>query len=114
LRELEQDARREIGIIFPYRKIVASVHEGVRGGLALIARELPPVGPVMEKVMKEVASGDSEIGNRSKRAAKCSQGRRQRLGQGSRTGGDSGSHEWEGAGEKMSLNSKAVALAAGI
>jgi len=88
LRELELDARREIGIIFPNRRIVASVMKVFEAdwrsaaaprkepGTDLpnntaastakkvaksIARELPPVGPVMEKVMKEVASGDSEI-----------------------------------------------------
>ena len=88
LRELELDARREIGIIFPNRKIVASVMKVFEAdwrsaaaprkepGTDLpnntaartakkvaksIARDLPPVGPVMEKVMKEVASVDSEI-----------------------------------------------------
>lgn len=88
LREVELDARREIGIIFRDRKIVASVMKvfeadwrfaaGPRKELGTdlpnntaastakkvaksIARELPPVGPVMEKVLKEVESGDSEI-----------------------------------------------------
>jgi phosphatidylserine/phosphatidylglycerophosphate/cardiolipin synthase-like enzyme len=88
LRELELDARREIGIIFSDRKIIASVMKVFEADwrsaasprkepdtdlpdntaastakkvAKSIARELPPVGPVMEKVLKEVASGDSEI-----------------------------------------------------
>lgn len=88
LRELELDARREIGIIFRDRKIIASVMKVFEAdwrsaasprkepGADLptntaastakkvaksVARELPPVAPVMEKVMKEVESGDSEI-----------------------------------------------------
>ena len=88
LRELELDARREIGIIVPDGKIVASVtrifekdwvaavgpkkgvspesHETTASRTAWkvaknIARELPPVGPVVERVIKEVAKEDSEV-----------------------------------------------------
>jgi cardiolipin synthase A/B len=88
LRELELDARREIGIIFPDRKIIASVSkmfeadwrfaaaprkepaaEGTNNTVAStakkvaksIARDLPPVGPVIENVVKEITRDDSEI-----------------------------------------------------
>ena len=88
LRELELDARREIGIILPDRKIIGSVMkvfeadwrfaaaprkepatEGAKNTAAStakkvaksIARDLPPVGPVIENVMKEVTREDSEI-----------------------------------------------------
>ena len=81
LRELELDARREIGIIVPDRKIIASVTKIFEKDWAAavgprkdvfqerpettitktarkmaknIARELPPVGPVVERVIKEV------------------------------------------------------------
>jgi hypothetical protein len=88
LRELELDARREIGIIVPDRKIIASVINifekdwaaavGPRKDIAPeppettvtrtarkvaknIARDLPPVGPVVERVLKEVAREDSDV-----------------------------------------------------
>ena len=88
LRELELDARREIGIILPDRKIIASVSKifeadwsaatgpakeatveapnatvakAARKVAKSIAKDLPPVGPVVERVIKEVAREDSEI-----------------------------------------------------
>lgn len=88
LRELELDARREIGIIVPDRKITGSVLKVFEADWSSaaaprkqpdtddpnltaastakkvaksIAKELPPVGPVIEKVIKEVAREDSDI-----------------------------------------------------
>ena len=88
LRELELDARREIGIILPDRKIVAAVIKtfesdwnaavaspkesaaepanstvvkAARKIAKSIAKDLPPVGPVVERVIKEVATEDSDI-----------------------------------------------------
>ncbi len=88
LRELELDARREIGIIVPDRKIIASVTRifekdwvaavGSKKGASQeppesivsktarkvaknIARDLPPVGPVVEGVIREVAREDSDV-----------------------------------------------------
>jgi cardiolipin synthase len=88
LRELELDARREIGIILPDRKIINSVvkvfEEDWDSGAARpnevvaeppsstaakaakrvaksIAKDLPPVGPVVERIIKEVADDDSVI-----------------------------------------------------
>ena len=82
LRELELDARREIGIILPDRKIIAAVikifesdwnqrllrqriaaepanstvAKAARKVAKSIAKDLPPVGPVVERVIKEVAA----------------------------------------------------------
>ena len=88
LRELELDARREIGIILPDRKIIAAViktfesdwntavvspkestaepanstvAKAARKVAKSIAKDLPPVGPVVERVIKEVAREDSDI-----------------------------------------------------
>ena len=88
LRELELDARREIGIIVPDRKVISSVikvfeedwnstaapkkeviaeqaHETVsrtaKRVAKAIAKELPPVGPVVDRAIKEVTREDSEL-----------------------------------------------------
>jgi cardiolipin synthase A/B len=88
LRELELDARREIGIILPDKKIIASVtkvfeadwESGVASAKDLnveapnatvakaakkvaksVAKDLPPVGPVVERVIREVTREDSDI-----------------------------------------------------
>jgi cardiolipin synthase A/B len=88
LRELELDARREIGIILPDRQIITAVTKvfeadwntavaprkqsaadppgdtvtrAARKVAKSIAKELPPVGPVVERVIKEVAREDSDI-----------------------------------------------------
>ncbi|MGH9503340.1 MAG: phospholipase D-like domain-containing protein [Terriglobales bacterium] len=87
LRELELDARREIGIILPDRKIIAAVIKTFEADWKLsassprksanepadatvtkaarkvaknIAKDLPPVGPEVERVIQEVAD-DSDI-----------------------------------------------------
>jgi len=88
LRELELDARREIGIILPDKKIInsiiktfeadwkaaaaspeestteppdATVAKAARKVAKSVAKDLPPVGPVVERVIKEVAREDSDI-----------------------------------------------------
>jgi cardiolipin synthase len=88
LRELELDARREIGIILPDKKIIAGVtkvfesdwESGVASAKDLsveapnatvakaakkvaksVAKDLPPVGPVVERVIREVTREDSDI-----------------------------------------------------
>jgi phosphatidylserine/phosphatidylglycerophosphate/cardiolipin synthase-like enzyme len=88
LRELELDARREIGIILPDRKIIAAVIKifesdwnaavaspkesaaepanstvvkAARRVAKSIAKDLPPVGPVVERIIKEVAAEDTDI-----------------------------------------------------
>lgn len=88
LRELELDARREIGVILVDRKIIAAVIKtfesdwnaavasreepaaeavdatvvkAARKVAKSIAKDLPPVGPVVERVIKEVAREDSDI-----------------------------------------------------
>src|SRR6476620_4073072 len=88
LRELELDARREIGIILPDREIIAAVIKvfasewntafasakesaaepanstvvkAARRIAKSIAKDLPPVGPVVERVIKEVAAEDFDI-----------------------------------------------------
>ena len=88
LRELELDARREIGIILPDKKIIAAVtkvfeadwESGVASAKDLnveapnatvakaakkvaksVAKDLPPVGPVVERVIREVTREDSDI-----------------------------------------------------
>ena len=88
LRELELDARREIGIILPDKKIIAAVTKvfeadwelGVASAKDLnveapnatvakaakkvaksVAKDLPPVGPVVERVIREVTREDSDI-----------------------------------------------------
>ena len=88
LRELELDARREIGIILPDKKIIAAVtkvfeadwesavasakdlnEEAPNATVAKaakkvaksVAKDLPPVGPVVERVIREVTREDSDI-----------------------------------------------------
>jgi cardiolipin synthase len=88
LRELELDARREIGIIVPDPKTVgsvikvfeadwnaasappkesvveppdATVGKAAKKVAKSIAKDLPPVGPVVERVIREVTREDSEI-----------------------------------------------------
>jgi cardiolipin synthase len=88
LRELELDARREIGIIVPDAKTIASViktfetdwesaptslkqstveppnasvSRAAKKVAKSIAKDLPPVGPVLEGVIKEVTRQDSDI-----------------------------------------------------
>jgi cardiolipin synthase len=88
LRELELDARREIGIIVSDRKVIdgviktfeadwksagasprqtspeppdATVVKAAKKVAKSIAKDLPPVGPVVERVIKEVTREDSEI-----------------------------------------------------
>ena len=88
LRELELDARREIGIILPDKKIIAAVtkvfeadwESAVASAKDLnveapnatvakaakkvaksVAKDLPPVGPVVERVIREVTREDSDI-----------------------------------------------------
>ena len=88
LRELELDARREIGIILPDKKIIAAViktfeadwkaadasakestveppnatvAKAAKKVAKSVAKDLPPVGPVVERVIKEVAREDSDI-----------------------------------------------------
>ena len=88
LRELELDARREIGIILPDKKIIASVTKvfeadwesavaspkelnveapnatvakAAKKVAKSVAKDLPPVGPVVERVIREVTREDSDI-----------------------------------------------------
>lgn len=88
LRELELDARREIGIIVPDKKVIgpviktfeadwkaaaaspkestieppdATVIKAAKKVAKGVARDLPPVGPVVERVIREVAREDSDI-----------------------------------------------------
>ena len=88
LRELELDARREIGIIVTDSKIIAAVIKTFEADWASgtgptkastveppnaavgkaakrvaksIAKDLPPIGPVVERVLKEVTREDSDI-----------------------------------------------------
>ncbi len=88
LRELELDARREIGVILPDKEIINSVIKifetdwkaaevspketniqprnpvvarAAKRVAKSIAKDLPPVGPVVERVIKEVAREDSDI-----------------------------------------------------
>ena len=88
LRELELDARREIGVIVPDRSVIASViktfEQDWKSGEASakestveppnatvasaakkvaksVAKDLPPIGPVVERVIKEVTREDSDI-----------------------------------------------------
>jgi len=88
LRELELDARREIGIIVPDRKVIGSVikvfeedwnstpaskkevsdeqpHATVsrtaKRVAKAVAKELPPVGPVVDRAIKEVTREDSDV-----------------------------------------------------
>jgi phosphatidylserine/phosphatidylglycerophosphate/cardiolipin synthase-like enzyme len=88
LRELELDARREIGIIVSDAKTIASViktfetdwesastslkqstveppnasvSRAAKKVAKSIAKDLPPVGPVLERVIKEVTREDSDI-----------------------------------------------------
>jgi len=87
LRELELDARREIGVILPDKKVINSViktfeadwkaaevstreaaiepdttvAKAAKKVAKSIAKDLPPVGPVLQRVIKEVAREDSDI-----------------------------------------------------
>jgi cardiolipin synthase len=88
LRELELDARREIGIIVPDKKVInavvktfeadwkaaaapprestierpdETVAKAAKKVAKSLAKDLPPVGPVVERVIKEVAREDSDI-----------------------------------------------------
>jgi phosphatidylserine/phosphatidylglycerophosphate/cardiolipin synthase-like enzyme len=88
LRELELDARREIGVIVPDKKIIASVTrifeadwesaiasvkelnleapnatvaKAAKKVAKSVAKDLPPVGPVVERVIREVTREDSDI-----------------------------------------------------
>jgi phosphatidylserine/phosphatidylglycerophosphate/cardiolipin synthase-like enzyme len=88
LRELELDARREIGVIFRDRKIASSIVKTFEGdwrgtaaprqeiGMAepqtqvikaakkvakTVTKELPPVGPIVEDVMQDVIPEDVDI-----------------------------------------------------
>jgi cardiolipin synthase A/B len=88
LRELELDARREIGVIFRDRKIASSIAKTFEGdwrgtaaprqetGMAepqtqvikaakkvakTVTKELPPVGPIVEDVMQDVIPEDVDI-----------------------------------------------------
>jgi cardiolipin synthase A/B len=88
LRELELDARREIGIIVPDKKVISAVvktfeadwktaaapakentiehpddtvAKAAKKVAKSVAKDLPPVGPVVERVIKEVAREDSDI-----------------------------------------------------
>jgi cardiolipin synthase A/B len=88
LRELELDARREIGVIFRDRKIASSIAKTFEGdwrgtaaprqeiGMAepqtqvikaakkvakTVTKELPPVGPIVEDVMQDVIPDDVDI-----------------------------------------------------
>jgi cardiolipin synthase len=86
LRELELDARREIGIILPDSKVIhatinvfekdwnsapipknvltqprATVIRAAKRVAKSIAKNLPPLGPVVERMVKEVAREDSDI-----------------------------------------------------
>ena len=88
LRELELDARREIGIIVPDKKVInavvktfeadwkaaaappkestierpdETVAKAAKKVAKSVAKDLPPIGPVVERVIKEVAREDSDI-----------------------------------------------------
>jgi hypothetical protein len=68
--------RKEPGTDLPNNTAASTAKKPAKS----IARELPPVGPVLEKVHERSGKRGFRNRNRSKRAAKCSQGRPQRLG----------------------------------
>jgi hypothetical protein len=87
LRELELDERREVGVIFPDTRIVSRVHKTFEEDWALceksslpaaadeaeptvriakkvakaLTKELPPVAPLLDGVVKEVVGENREV-----------------------------------------------------